>query len=74
LTLTEALSKPPAKNKIDGILGTITADEAAALRDALRNPSVWSHSAIAQVLTDKVSPVSEAAVRRYRRLVLKVSA
>jgi hypothetical protein len=66
LSLSEALRKPPAKNKIDAILDEVSIDEQAALRIALSKPAVWSHSALAKVLTDKVSPVSEAAVRRWR--------
>lgn len=66
MSLSDALRNPPPKNKIEGILAKVTMEEQAALRLALSKPSEWSHSALARVLTDNVSPVSEAAVRRWR--------
>lgn len=73
MSLSDALSNPPAKNKIDKILSNLQVAERSALSEALSAPSIWPHSALARVITDKVSPVSEAAVRRYRRDVLGIA-
>lgn len=69
MSLVDALSTPPQKTKIGRILAEVTPAEKEAVEKALRDPE-WTSEALAAVLTDKVSQVSETSIRRYRRDVL----
>lgn len=69
LSLLEALKDTPvrkSKTRMAEILLVITPAEQEVLEAALSG-DVWTHQALADVLTQQGHPVSEASVRRHRR-------